>query len=271
MRLQSPAGAHGAAPARAMRDPNRRSASYPPTVNRSQLLNAALVGGGLAAGGLFLADRLRSRSRFSRLHRATVEMLLNALTADDESTARHSRRVADLTDALAEPLHLSAKQRATLRVASLLHDMGKVDDRFFDIVHGRESLSEEEREEIERHPHESASILEPLEWLHRGLSAIVASHHERWDGGGYPQGLSGPEIPLGSRLIAVADVFDALTQARSYRDPMSVDEALAEIRRCAGQQFDPEIARLLARPAVSRRWREIVERGRRDEEAAQSS
>ena len=239
-------------------------------MNRSHLLNAALVGGGIAAGGLLLAERARSRARFSRLHRATVEMLLNALTADDESTARHSRRVADLTDALAERLPMSAKQRATLRVAALLHDMGKVDDRFFDIVHGRESLSEEERDEIERHPHESASILEPLEWLHAGLSSTVASHHERWDGRGYPQGLSGQEIPLGSRLIAIADVFDALTQSRSYRDPMSPAEALEEVRRCAGQQFDPMLVRLLDRPAVAERWREIVERGRR-EEAAQPS
>jgi putative nucleotidyltransferase with HDIG domain len=240
-------------------------------VNRSHLLNAALAGGGLAAGGLFLADRARSRARFSRLHRATVEMLLNALTADDESTARHSRRVADLTNALAERLPMTAKQRATLRVAALLHDMGKVDDRFFDIVHGRGSLSEEEREQIERHPHESASILEPLEWLHAGLSSIVSSHHERWDGRGYPQGLSGPEIPLGSRIIAIADVFDALTQARSYRDPMSASEALGEVRRCAGHQFDPELVQILERPAVVSRWREIVAEGRREEEAAQPS
>lgn len=237
-------------------------------MNRSHLLNAALTGGGLAAGALFLTDRARSRSRFSRLHRATVDMLLNALTADDERTARHSRRVAALTDVLVAEMRPGKKERATLRVAALLHDMGKVDDRFFDIVHGRDSLSKEERTQIERHPHESASILEPLEWLHAGLSSIVSSHHERWDGRGYPQGLSGPEIPLGSRVIAVADVFDALTQARSYRDPMTVDEALDEVRRCAGAQFDPDVVQLLERPAVADRWREIVEGGRREEEAA---
>jgi len=239
-------------------------------VNPSTILNAALAGGSLAVVGLSLYDRNRAWSRFSRLHRATVDMLLNALTADDESTAHHSRRVADLTDALVGEMGIGARQRATIRVAALLHDMGKVDDRFFDMVHSRQSLSREERGEMERHPHQSAYILEPLEWMHAGLSSIVTSHHERWDGRGYPQGLSGPEIPIGSRLIAVADVFDALTQARSYREPVPVEDALAEIRRCAGHQFDPQVVQLLERPGVLKRWEEIVSGARREDTAQRS-
>lgn len=231
-----------------------------------RFLGGALVGAGLA-GAAWLADA-RQRSTYARLlHRTLVDVLLNALTADDAVTARHSRRVADLTHVLAHATRLHRRERATLRVAALLHDMGKVDDRFFDILHSRGSLTKEQRAEMRTHPRESANILDPLEKFHPGIKAIVSSHHECWNGTGYPCGLHGDAIPFGARLIAVADVFDALSQPRAYKSPLSPEDALGEVMAGAGSHFDPGVVRLLERPEVWRRWREIAVKGRAEEEA----
>ena len=211
------------------------------------------------AGVLWYVDATRRSRESARLHRTMVEVLLNALSAGDAFTERHCLRVADLTDSFAAICRMDPARRATLRVAALLHDMGKIDDEFFDIVHGTRPLTPEERERIEDHPHESAEILLPLEPFHPGLARTVESHHERWDGKGYPRGLRGDEIPLDSRIISVADVFDALTQRRRYKEPYSVQSALAEIRGCTGARFDPGIVAQLEHPEVLRRWREIAE------------
>jgi putative nucleotidyltransferase with HDIG domain len=235
--------------------------------NVRSFLGGALVAAG-AVGAAWATDVRRVRRTRSRMHRTMVELLLNAITAGDASTARHSRRVANLTDALAPPLGMSRGERTTLRVASLLHDMGKIDDRFFDIVHSHGPLTEEQRAEIKNHPHESADILGPLERIHPGITRIVSSHHECWDGSGYPDGLQNGEIPLGARLIAVADVFDALTQPRSYRGPLHPEEVLAKIREGSGTQFDPGVVRLLDRPEIWTYWKEIARGGCLEEERA---
>jgi putative nucleotidyltransferase with HDIG domain len=226
----------------------------------SRALGAALASAGLVslAWGV---DALRREYARHMLHRRMVELLLNALTAGDPVTARHSRRVADLSYALAIAVRMRRRDRHTLRVAALLHDMGKLDDRFFHIVHSRKPLTDEERERIQYHPHESAQILAPLEPNHPGLREIVSSHHECWNGDGYPRGLAGEQIPLGARIIAVADAFDAMTQPRKYRGELSVPDALAEVRRDAGTHFDPALVRALCRPALVERWTEIAERG----------
>jgi HD-GYP domain-containing protein (c-di-GMP phosphodiesterase class II) len=152
-----------------------------------------------------------------------------------------------------------------LRVASLLHDMGKIDDALYDIVHSTGKLDPEERARIRKHPTESAHILEPLDPFHPGLSLIVRSHHERWDGSGYPAGLRGEQIPLEARLISVADVFDALTQPRGYKDARTVEQAVEEIREGAGTLFDPAVVAVLDRPEVLRRWTRIAHSGRKEE------
>lgn len=228
--------------------------------NARAFLGGALVAAG-AVGAAWAADARHTRRTRRRLHRTMVDLLLNAITAGDAATARHSRRVANLTDALAPAAGMGPAERSTLRVASLLHDMGKIDDRFFDIVHSHGALTPEQRAQIKNHPHESADILGPLEKIHPGITRIVSSHHECWDGTGYPEGLEGGDIPLGARLIAVADVFDALAQPRSYRGPMPPDEVLRRIREGSGTQFDPEVVRLLDRPEIWEYWREIARGG----------
>jgi HD-GYP domain-containing protein (c-di-GMP phosphodiesterase class II) len=214
----------------------------------------------LASGALVL-----TACKAARVHRTLVDLLLNALTAGDAATARHSRRVADYTDAVANALPLSREEHATLRVGSLLHDMGKIEDRFFDIIHSRKPLTPEQRAEINHHPGESAQILQPLEALHPGIMAIVQSHHECWDGSGYPNGLCGDSIPLGARIITAADVFDALTQTRAYRQGVSFEKAMEELRGDVGNRFDPGVIQMVELPEVQQRWREIFWGGRAEE------
>lgn len=226
---------------------------------------AALTSAGLV-GAAWYADAVRRERENRRMHRKLVELLLNALTADDPITARHSRRVADLSYVLAQACgRLSRKEMAMLRVAALLHDMGKIDDRFFLIVHSRKRLDPEQRAEIKHHPHQSAAILEPLEAMHPGLQMAVSSHHECWDGSGYPCGLAGEDIPLAARVIALADVFDAMTQPRSYKSGMPVEEALEKLDEGAGRQFDPHLVELVESPRVLARWTEIAHAGQEDE------
>jgi putative nucleotidyltransferase with HDIG domain len=239
------------------------------STKRFPVLLGRAVLGGTAVAAAWIAGRRHEGRHSARLHRSLVEVLLNVLTAGDPLTARHSRRVANLTNVIAEALRLSHRERATLRVAALLHDMGKIDDRFFHIVHSRDGLTPEQRAQIEHHPHESAHILKPLERTHPGIMSVVASHHECWNGEGYPRGLRGSEIPLAARIITIADVFDALTQPRAYRDPFPPDKAFEELRGDSGTKFDPALIKLLDRPEVRRQWSQIARSGREAEAKAQ--
>lgn len=218
-------------------------------------------------GAAWVEDARRSRRYLAHLHRATVETLLNALHAGDPFTARHSRRVADLAESLASAHGVARGQLTELRLAALLHDMGKIDEDFFQIVHSASTLSGGDRQKIEEHPGEGAHILAPLEEIHPGLIRVVESHHESWNGSGYPRGLSGDEIPLGARIISMADVFDAITQPRVYREAVSVEEAFDLIRSGAGSRFDPDLLATLERPEVMGRWVEIAERGHNEEQS----
>ncbi len=234
-------------------------------------LGAGLLSLTLAGTAGWAAGRQREQRRSARFHRSVVDVLLNVLSAGDPITARHSQRVANLTNAVAERLGVGEPERATLRIGALLHDMGKIDDRFFHIVHSRDPLTDEQRNRIEHHPHESAHILKPLDQTHPGLTVVVASHHECWNGSGYPKGRAGEEIPLAARIISLADVFDAMTQPRAYRDPLSTEEAFALLRSDAGSKFDPALVALLDDPAVRDRWTRIARRGRAIEQRTQST
>jgi putative nucleotidyltransferase with HDIG domain len=224
-----------------------------------RLAGVAAASAGLVGLG-WMMDTARRKRATKRLHRGMVDLLLNALYAGDPVTARHSRRVADLSYALAQAAGMRDGELRTLRVAALLHDMGKIDDRFFHIVHSRKPLTRQQRQEIKNHPHESAHILQPLEVEHPGITQIVSSHHECWDGSGYPAGLHDLDIPLGARIIALADAFDAMTQPRKYREAMPMDEALQKLREGSGSQFDPALVNLACTREVRDTWEEVVER-----------
>ena len=179
--------------------------------------------------------------RAARLRAAAS--LAMAVDARDAYTGRHSDRVAELAVRIATRLGADDDQIELTRIAASLHDLGKLAVPE-EILRKPGPLTDSERAVLERHPQIGSQMLETL-----GVDPVaeyVRHHHERWDGGGYPDGLPGEEIPLGSRIIFVADAFDAMTSDRVYRSRLSEPEALAELERHAGTQFDPEIVAALS-------------------------
>ena len=169
--------------------------------------------------------------------------LAKAVDARDAYTGSHSERVADLAARIATRLGVDREQVELTRLAGSLHDLGKLAIPE-EILRKPGPLSETERLVLERHPHIGFRMLETL-----GVDPVadwVLHHHERWDGSGYPDGVSGEEIPLGARIIFVADAYDAMTSDRVYRGRLSDDEAIAELARCSGTQFDPEVVAAFA-------------------------
>jgi diguanylate cyclase (GGDEF)-like protein/putative nucleotidyltransferase with HDIG domain len=169
--------------------------------------------------------------------------LAKAVDARDAYTGSHSERVADLAARIATRLGADREQVELTRLAASLHDLGKLAIPE-EILRKPGPLSETERLVLERHPQIGFRMLESL-----GVDPVadwVLRHHERWDGSGYPDGIGGDEIPLGARIIFVADAYDAMTSDRVYRGRLTDDEAIAELARCSGTQFDPEIVAALA-------------------------
>jgi putative nucleotidyltransferase with HDIG domain len=174
-----------------------------------------------------------------RTYDATLEALSKALDVRDTETDGHSHRVVAYMELIAKQLALSDEEVATLRRGALLHDIGKVGvpDQ---ILRKPAALTEQEWLTMMKHPELGARIIGGISFL-RSVSTIVRHHHERWDGTGYPDKLKGEQIPLGARIFAVADSFDAMTSDRPYRRAKSLDEARREIERCRGTQFDPQV------------------------------
>lgn len=175
----------------------------------------------------------------SSMRGSTINTILNTLHEKDQYSEEHSRNVSYLSAMLADELGLSLSQRNNVKMAGILHDIGKiiVSD---DILMNPGKLSEAEYIEIKKHSEFGYRILNASGDLSY-LSDIVLSHHERWDGRGYPNGLKGEEIPLLSRVITIVDAFDAMTSDRAYKARKSIDEAIAELEKCSGTQFDPEL------------------------------
>jgi HD-GYP domain-containing protein (c-di-GMP phosphodiesterase class II) len=171
--------------------------------------------------------------------RGMLAEITRALERRDR-TGGHGERVAALAEAVAVRLGWGEQRLAELRFAAPLHDIGKVAVSA-KILSKRTALTPEERIEMQRHPVAGAELLEELRTANVALPYVLY-HHERWDGGGYPTGRRGAEIPIEGRILAVADAFDAMTSTRPYRRSFTVDRALEEIDRCAGTQFDPVVA-----------------------------
>jgi HD-GYP domain-containing protein (c-di-GMP phosphodiesterase class II) len=168
-----------------------------------------------------------------------ISSLVKALEEKDVYSAGHSERVADYSEALAKQLNLQDPYKQTLKKASLLHDIGKISIPD-NILHKQGALTEDEKSIVKRHELESVKILEPSTFL-RDAIPLILHHHEHYDGGGYPHGLAGEMIPLGARIIAICDAFDAMTSGRGYNRPLNVDEAIAALKENAGRQFDPKL------------------------------
>ena len=164
--------------------------------------------------------------------------LAHAVDARDAYTGRHSYVVAQLSARVADLLGLGAEDVELVRLAGSLHDLGKLAIPE-EILRKPGALSESEQLVLRRHPQIGFRMLRSLGV--EPVSTWVLHHHERWDGRGYPHGLGGEEIPLGSRILFVADAYDAMTSDRIYQEHIAHDEAIAELERCAGTQFDPQV------------------------------
>ena len=193
---------------------------------------------GLIAGRLFEREQALLRDLASA-NEETLAGLVSARDLRERNTRLHSQRVKEYTLLLADRFGVAETTKKVIGFGALLHDVGKiaVPDR---ILFKPDGLTKEEWSVMHAHPLTGYGIVKRIDFL-REAAEIVRAHHERYDGSGYPQGLKGDEIPLGARLFAVADVYDALTSERPYHSPVSHDEALSEIRKKSGSHFDQRV------------------------------
>lgn len=184
------------------------------------------------------AEQLTERMEaFAKLHVGLLHTMIRTLDLRDEMTARHSAAVAHYAREIAAACGMSESEQDVVHTAALLHDIGKFNlpDR---ILKADVPLSDDDWQLIRSHPDDGAQLVSHLEG-YEVPAEIIRAHHERMNGKGYPRGLQGAQIPLGARIIAVADTYDVMTERDSYRKPVSSEVAMAELRRCAGSELDP--------------------------------
>jgi putative nucleotidyltransferase with HDIG domain len=215
------------------RGPNKKPSSTLFSSSKRRLLFA------LGSQAAVLLQNARLYNELRELFYSAVQALADAVDAKDPYTHGHSRRVALYAVAIGKQLDLSPAELADLELASLLHDVGKIGTSEA-VLNKPGKLSPREYEHMKQHVVEGAEIVGHVEAM-RKLVPIILHHHERYDGHGYPRGLAGEEIPLGARILAVADAFDAMTSSRPYRPAMSIEQAVEEIKANRGTQFDPSV------------------------------
>jgi HD domain-containing protein/MASE9 protein len=171
-----------------------------------------------------------------------LQLMVKAIEARDPYTSGHSVRVSELSRAIAVELGLSAREIEQVETAALLHDVGKIHEEFAPLLRKEGRLTEEETALMQTHSTRSAELVGIISKFRGFIQDSVRHHHERWDGQGYPGGLSGNSIPLASRIILISDTIDAMTTDRPYRKRLGLEVVIAELQKCKGTQFDPEIA-----------------------------
>jgi len=203
------------------------------------------MGSVLASKVAYAVEKTQLYGQIGDHRRQTLEGLANILMAKDAYIRYHSEAVARLSQMICEEMGLDERTTETVHYGGLLHDVGKIGIRL-DKLHSPGRLSTEDVDVMRQHPDLAKFILEPLNVLEE-VKPIVYHHHERWDGRGYPGGLLGEEIPLGARVVAVADAYDAITSKRIYVQDTSHETAVAEIQGHAGSQFDPAVVEAFLR------------------------
>ncbi len=192
-------------------------------------------------------ERIRQALQLSSAYRGTAILLGDVLEADDAYTGgEHTQGVVELGLEVGKELGLTSRELRDLEFGSLLHDIGKLRVSN-EIINKPGKLTEAEWEIIRRHPADGQEMLARVGGALEKVGEIVRAHHERVDGGGYPDGLRGEEIPMEARIICVCDAYSAMTTTRSYRPAMTRSDAIAELRRCSGEQFDPRVVDALIR------------------------
>lgn len=188
-----------------------------------------------------------------------LELMVKAIEARDPYTSGHSRRVAEYAVAIAREVGLSTRLVDAVKRAALLHDVGKIYEEFAPLLRKEDRLSPEERIVMESHVTRSAELVATVSKLKGPVLDAVKHHHENYDGTGYPTGLSGEAIPVGARIIMIADTLDAMTTDRPYRKALGFDDVVNELRKYAGRQFDPAISEVLVRSTTIRRLIGVVD------------
>jgi hypothetical protein len=195
---------------------------------------------------------IRQYAEQQKAYDSTLRALITAIEVKDGYTRGHSERVSQIATMIARQARLPEDRVEAVRYSALLHDVGKtgIPSRILG-KHGK--LTEEEFEVIKTHPARGLEMLDGIDFLDDSLAGVY-HHHERMDGGGYPLGLVGMEIPEVARIVMVSDAFDAMTSTRSYRPARTVDKAIAELRRCEGDQFDPAMVDALVGAVAKQGW-----------------
>ena len=186
-----------------------------------------------------------------------ITALVYALEAKDKYTSGHSQRVAKVSEAIARELGVPQQGIKKIRLAGLIHDIGKIGVRE-SVLNKPDKLTDKEFQHIKYHCELGERILAPIV-EEKEILQVVRHHHERYDGSGYPDGLSGQQIPLGARILAVADSYDAMVSERPYREAMNIEAVCTEIERYVGTQFDPEVVGAFLRISVAERETVLIQ------------
>lgn len=198
--------------------------------------------------------------QLDQANRDLLRVLIKAIETRDPYTSGHSLRVSTLAKMIAEDHGLRFGLIGHIEVAALLHDIGKIDALYSDIISKSSALTEEEHEVIRTHATKGADLLQTLTSLQEEIIVGVRHHHERFDGTGYPSGLKGKAIPIAARIIMICDSVDAMLSDRPYRNALPVAEVRKELQRCAGTQFDPSLVDTILRNRTLERAELLVDR-----------
>jgi hypothetical protein len=182
-----------------------------------------------------------------------LQVMVKAIEARDPYTSGHSVRVSEMSRAVAVEVGLPAREIEQVETAALLHDVGKIHEEFAPLLRKEGRLTDEETALMQTHSVKSADLVGIISKFQGFIHESVRHHHERWDGQGYPDGLSGKGIPLGARIILIADTIDAMTTDRPYRKRLPLDVVIAELLKCKGTQFDPELIDVVVASVAVRR------------------
>lgn len=213
-----------------------------------------MIAAGLALPMLGVRQLYKTNVALQKINEELLQLMVATVEAQDPYTSGHSQRVARYARVIAKTVGIGGKASERVAVAALLHDVGKIYGEFAPILRKPGRLTDAEYDVMKTHPARGASLMEKVTHF-ADLVPAVLSHHEAWDGRGYPHGLAGDAIPQTARVIALADTIDAMSTSRPYRDALSAQVVYAEILKESGRQFDPRMCAALLR---SESWRELV-------------
>lgn len=185
--------------------------------------------------------------------RELLDLMVKAIEARDPYTSGHSIRVATLAKAIAEESKISTEEIEEVYTSAILHDVGKIHEEFAPLLRKESKLTPEETALLQTHAAKSADLVGIISSFRGRIQNAVRSHHERWDGGGYPDGLSGEDIPLGARIIMISDTADAMMTDRPYRKRLPIEAVIAELQKYRGTQFDPRLVDMVVNSVAIRR------------------